>query len=747
MKKINLLICVIFIVIIKAFSQNYPFPHTYTYTNGTIKPNNYTQAQMNQHVKDLWDQWKVVYLKNDCPNQPNQYYVKFSDGSHINTSEGMGYGMMLSAYMAGYDANAKTYFDGLYNFYKAHPSTISGSQYLMAWEQKTGCSNAGGADAATDGDLDIAYSLLLADKQWGSTGTINYKQAAVNMINQIMSQEVNGTIIKLGDWYDNTDATFGNSTRSSDFICDHFRAFQFATNNSKWANVVDKVYSIVSTIQTNNSPSTGLLPDFIVKCNTTPIPASANFYESANDGYYYYNACRVPWRIGTDYLISGDARAKTACNKISSWINTKVSGNANNIRTGYTLTGANITGNNFDDPTFIGPFGVGAMCSTNQIFVNSCYNYLLSNQYTPMSDAVNYFQNSIQLLCVLVMSGNYWPPSATSGFTLSTTATHGTVLISPDKAIYTSGDLVTLTAQAENGYLFDSWSGDATGNTNPLQVTMTTNKNITANFKSISGQWCAVQNDIFNTGSWIGGKDDIGSVMDTAFKISGGEIKAPYTIAKMSKPDAWDTYIELDGILADTSKRLTGLSKVKITYKSDRLLLLSLPQEPLDLTGESFQISLAASATWITVEAPLSQFVKPDWSTDVTPLNLNIINSISITPDVNPTSSAISGTIEVKELLLCDVPTIVNVLNQDKKTDEWMIFPNPASQTIFVKYVGNINANSTVEILNVSNQVVYKKQDCSQSVEQIDLSALSKGVYFIKITGNDQVKIKKLIIN
>ena len=33
--------------------------------------------------------------------------------------------------------------------------------------------------SATDGDMDIAYSLLLADNLWGSHGKINYKEEAI----------------------------------------------------------------------------------------------------------------------------------------------------------------------------------------------------------------------------------------------------------------------------------------------------------------------------------------------------------------------------------------------------------------------------------------------------------------------------------------------------------------------------------------------------------------------------------------
>jgi len=67
-------------------------------------------------------------------------------------------------------------------------------------------------------------------------------------------------------------------------------------------------------------------------------------------------------------------------------------------------------------------------------------------------------------------------------FTLAVTAVNGSVLANPQQATYNSGSTVVLTATANLGYTFASWSGDATGNVNPLTVTMNANKNITANF-------------------------------------------------------------------------------------------------------------------------------------------------------------------------------------------------------------------------------------------------------------------------
>jgi len=80
--------------------------------------------------------------------------------------------------------------------------------------------------------------------------------------------------------------------------------------------------------------------------------------------------------------------------------------------------------------------------------------------------------------------------SATCGtpvtYTLNISASNGSVTKNPNKTAYNSGEQVALTPVANSGYVFSSWSGDASGSTNPLTVTMNANKNITANFTPTS---------------------------------------------------------------------------------------------------------------------------------------------------------------------------------------------------------------------------------------------------------------------
>jgi uncharacterized repeat protein (TIGR02543 family) len=67
-------------------------------------------------------------------------------------------------------------------------------------------------------------------------------------------------------------------------------------------------------------------------------------------------------------------------------------------------------------------------------------------------------------------------------YTLNITASDGSVTKTPDQATYDNGTTVTLRAMANTGYSFASWSGDASGTTNPTTVVMDGNKSVTANF-------------------------------------------------------------------------------------------------------------------------------------------------------------------------------------------------------------------------------------------------------------------------
>jgi endoglucanase len=63
--------------------------------------------------------------------------------------------------------------------------------------------------------------------------------------------------------------------------------------------------------------------------------------------------------------------------------------------------------------------------------------------------------------------------------------------VSPNGGTFTSGTSVNLTATPATGYHFTSWSGGATGSTNPVAIVMNANKSVTALFEVNTTTGCA----------------------------------------------------------------------------------------------------------------------------------------------------------------------------------------------------------------------------------------------------------------
>ncbi|MCX5388934.1 glycosyl hydrolase family 8 [Streptomyces sp. NBC_00094] len=375
--------------------------HLRPYTAGTLKPSG-AQATLDQKVVEYYNKWKAAFVRQNCGN--GWYQIISPDADHPYVAEAQGYGMVVAATMAGADPDAKKIFDGLVKWKIDHPSSINPN--LLAAEQDTACKSVNGGDGATDGDMDVAYGLLLADKQWGSAGTYNYKDLALKHIAAIKKDELNPTtkLLKLGDWSSSGDQYYYIS-RTSDWMVDHFRAFRTASGDTTWDAVRTAHQTQISRLQSTYASGTGLLPDFVVDTNTTPKPAPGQVLEDPNDGAYWWNACRTPWRIADDAVTSGDATSLAAARKLNTWIKTKTGGDPNKIAIGYKLNGTQISAGS--EAAFFAPFAVAAMTDPgSQAWLDALWNKMLA---TPV-DTSSYFSASIQLQVMITASGNHWVP-------------------------------------------------------------------------------------------------------------------------------------------------------------------------------------------------------------------------------------------------------------------------------------------------------------------------------------------------
>ncbi|MCU4176147.1 glycosyl hydrolase family 8 [Carboxylicivirga sp. N1Y90] len=377
------------------------FPSNIDFAN-CIKPNHKTQDELNADVISYYNYWKGKYVKTSNGKTPGGgYYVSMKgtggDGSEITTSEAHGYGMIIFALMAGHDKDAKKYYDGFYNMYDKHRST--GNSYCMSWVIHESESSSEDQGSATDGDMDVMYSLLLADKQWGSESGIDYlaqSQDGIKKGLKIADMSTNSKRVMMGDWDSNQW-----STRSSDWMTAHFRNFAHATNDGFWLDASSTVYALIASLTTNYSPNTGLMPDFIV--DQTPKPAPENYLDEFKEtDEYNWNACRYPWRITTDYAHFGTNDAQQAMKKLMDFIIDSTDGQPSEIKAGYYLNGSPMV--SYKSGAFTAPLVSASMVDVKyQDFLNAGWD-----EVSQLRDT--YYGDTLCLLNMLLISGNWWNP-------------------------------------------------------------------------------------------------------------------------------------------------------------------------------------------------------------------------------------------------------------------------------------------------------------------------------------------------
>ncbi|MGM0462285.1 MAG: glycosyl hydrolase family 8 [Fibrobacterota bacterium] len=580
-----------------------PFPQNIDF-EGLIKPSGYTQEELNDHVAGVYEHYKT-FLQESLETE-NGYYM-LSGGTNIGfdttatVSEAHGYGMLVFALMAGYEERAKEYFDGMYYFYKDNPSSIN--SYNMAWEIEGYEQPYEDRSSATDGDMDIAYALILAHRQWGSDGEINYLQEAQDMIeyglkNGDMSTETARTM--LGDW--DGDAY---TTRSSDWMTAHMRAYHWATDDPFWLEAADTVYSIVDAVTRNYSPETGLMPDFVAGADPYPDSEGGGTGEN-NAEYYDWNACRYPWRIATDYAHFGTPEAKEAVSKILDWLIPATNGDPSAMVAGYSLDGAALT-----DRVSIGFQAPAGLAAT----VDKKYQEYLDASWEVMRESTwsGVYVTAINLLSMMVVSGNWWNPVEDDDddreFSLHVSKGSG-------GGTYEAGTEVTIAAdQAPAGYVFKKWAGDTDALAAPADSVATvkmpdqdvfvtafyTDPDMEIDTAGLSdnfihmAEWGEDADEVGSSVEYDPGDDSLGITLDLLEESGGGYswIKAVATVA------GW--YDEVDYIL--------------IRYSASRDVSFVLEQTELFDNGASHYHWLPAAED-TTVLLHIDDFEQPDWTPD-----------------------------------------------------------------------------------------------------------------------------------
>jgi hypothetical protein len=382
--------------------HNFPFPQ-----NRENSRCIYPKLYRNEDVQTIYTQWKNDTVTSDGAKGFRRVKRPKEPGLDVNStvSEGIGYGMLIAVYM-----DDQALFDDLWQY---EQTQIDGRYGLMNWYIKADGSgpadNPSGVGPATDADEDMAYALIMADKQWGGQLKAlkkNYLDIAKAQMSAVWNNEIyNFIYLRAGPWADSSNLNI------SYFAPSYYKVFATIdkTPTSDWTKVTDTMYTVLNASLNNGNINNGLVPAW---CDSNGKPNGGAFGPTGGPSptNYQYDSCRTPFRVGLDWCLNGDTRAQAYVAKTSGFFSGTVGG-ATKIVDGYKLdgtpqpqyqTGANAL---IQSAAFVGTAGVGAMSSsTYQTFVNDAYGVLVTGKAVIGG---TYYDDSWMVMSLLMMTANF----------------------------------------------------------------------------------------------------------------------------------------------------------------------------------------------------------------------------------------------------------------------------------------------------------------------------------------------------
>ncbi|MBL7937505.1 MAG: T9SS type A sorting domain-containing protein [Bacteroidia bacterium] len=124
--------------------------------------------------------------------------------------------------------------------------------------------------------------------------------------------------------------------------------------------------------------------------------------------------------------------------------------------------------------------------------------------------------------------------------------------------------------------------------------------------------------------------------------------------------------------------------------------------------------------------------------------NTNHMDALYYDNDGTWRQSAVPGSLMINPVMGCTSSVTVSIAEHEKNS-KFKIFPNPAQNNVTISFAGNQIENVIAEFYNSLGEMV--KSSSIMSNDNIDISNLSNGLYFIHLKGNNlNVSSQKLII-
>lgn len=377
--------------------ENHPFPHREGYGHGVLPSRD--RDKMARDLQHLYESWKTLYLTTEGCREGE---MRVSGGQRYQfgtCSEGTGYGMLISVYMANGQNHAHEEFDGIFRYYCNHCLPECG---LMRWE-----ADRNGKDlseyVAPDGDLDVAFALLMAHRQWGSDGKICYLEEGKKLVRNLMAYAVNKPQYVIAREQRNNQGDFSwDHTMSSYQMPAYDRLFAQVTGDAEWEKTLAAAYRLFDYFYRLN-PETALAP-YVFDLDTYG-PAEGRAY------VFSYDSCRVPWRTALDYLWNGTDETGLAHDyphRNAVWFSKymeSLNWDFDQVSERFSLSGEPMS-DRYSPRNIVAMMAPAAMVDeTTQELLDKSYDYL-SRQEPTLEWPGDYFQDTLVLLGMLTITGN-----------------------------------------------------------------------------------------------------------------------------------------------------------------------------------------------------------------------------------------------------------------------------------------------------------------------------------------------------
>lgn len=243
----------------------------------------------------------------------------------------------------------------------------------------------------------------------------------------------------------------------------------------------------------------------------------------------------------------------------------------------------------------------------------------------------------------------------------------------------------------------------------------------------------------FTSGSPGGRTNSFGDVSNCA-ACHSGTLNSGSAIVSISSPQLVNGYVPGQTYTVDVSINNTSSSKVgfELTAEKDAdnskigtfLLVNSMETQ---FTNSNLAVTHNAAGTVVSSNAKTWSF---NWIAPAT--SEGNITFYAAFNEANANGTTTGDKIYTTSLNITENSTSVKELNQQTLVN---VYPNPTKNHIYIKTNETIKS---LELFNINGELITEQQGNS---EELAVSAIKQGIYFLKIRTNNQSITKKIIKN